>query len=158
MLWCLSLTLDSAQRLMKRSGTSLSSSILQIITSSKLFCQPQKIALKMVYFTLGAHQVSFWSSTWYLSGPVYDLPLLRQKLLIKEEKHSNFLSTLRCPFLCIWQETGWQPALSPFNCIQIVSYVWFNFLRILPSFPLMASKEVIQRCTLDEPDGRFNFN
>lgn len=81
------------------------------------------------------HLGSVMSSAWLLFAAMEAFNKKGEK-----KKHSNFISTLRCPWLlCVWQETGWQLALSPslslFNYLHIASYVQFNFLRILPSIP-----------------------
>ncbi len=120
-----------------------SSPVLQIISSSKLFYQLVKIAAELFHFTLGAHQLVCRSSTWDLSCPPYDFPLLPQKLLIKTEKTLQFSLHFKMPVaaLCLTRDRMTASLLS----LSLITYRLQVMSDLISSefysvFPLMASK------------------
>lgn len=109
----------------------------------KALCQLVKIVLKLIHFTRGAHQWGCRSSTWDLSRPRYDFPLLPQKLLIKTEKTLQFSLHFKVPIasLCLTRDRMTASSLS----LSLITYrlrVTSDLIssEFYPVFPLMASK------------------
>lgn len=128
----------------------------------KALCQLVKIAVKLVRFTLGAHQLYCRSSTWDLSHPQHDFPLLPQKLLIKTEKTLQFSLHFEMPIasLCLTRDRMTAcsfPFLPP--SLSLITYrlrVMSDLIssEFYPAFPLMASKRSDSGVYSDEADGR----
>lgn len=111
----------------------------------KALCQLVKIAVKLVRFTLGAHQLYCRSSTWDLSRPQYDFPLLPQKLLIKTEKTLQFSLHFEMPIasLCLTRDRMTASSLPlPLSLITYRLRVMSDLIssEFYPAFPVMASK------------------
>lgn len=91
-------------------------------------------SVKAVSSRGGGPQSGCRSGTWHVLRPQRDFASLPQKRLIKTREPFHFSSPLLHAYsLCLTRDrmTARSPRLS-FNHIQIVCYVQFNFLRILP--------------------------
>lgn len=141
--------------------------ITQINRSSKALCQLVKIAVKKAGLFRTRCPSGCRSSTWDLSRPRYDFPLLPQKLLIKQKKALQFSLHFKMPnaSLCLTRDRVAASSLS----LSLITYR----LRVMSDLisqefflvsSLIASKGRDSGLHADEPDGRwailvwFSFN